>query len=83
MTDTTLPAHTLTVGAVVGRLSWLDRFLPVWIVLAGALGLGLGALIPGLPAALDRLKLGTVSLPIALGLLLMMYPVRTYAVEHE
>ncbi len=75
MTDTTLPARPLTVGAVVGRLSWLDRFLPVWIVLAGALGLGLGALIPGLPAALDRLKLGTVSLPIALGLLLMMYPV--------
>ena len=75
MTDTTLTARPPTVGAVVGRLSWLDRFLPVWIVLAGALGLGLGALVPGLPAALDRLRVGTVSLPIALGLLLMMYPV--------
>jgi len=75
VSDTTLTARPLTVGAVVGRLSWLDRFLPVWIVLAGALGLGLGALVPGLPAALDRLRLGTVSLPIALGLLLMMYPV--------
>jgi len=75
LTDTTLAARPLTVGAVGGRLSWLDRFLPVWIVLAGALGLALGALVPGLPAALDRLRLGTGSLPIALGLLLMMYPV--------
>jgi arsenical-resistance protein len=40
-----------------------------------ALGLSLGALVPGLPVLLDRLRLGTVSLPIALGLLLMMYPV--------
>jgi ACR3 family arsenite transporter len=59
----------------VGRLSWLDRFLPVWILLAMALGLGLWAWVPGLPELLDRLSIGTVSLPIALGLLWMMYPV--------
>jgi ACR3 family arsenite transporter len=60
---------------VIGRLSTLDRFLPGWIGLAMAAGLGLGALIPGLNDALDSLAIGTVSLPIALGLLLMMYPV--------
>jgi ACR3 family arsenite transporter len=61
--------------AVIGRLSTLDRFLPLWIVLAMAAGLGLGSLISGLNDALDSLAIGTVSLPIALGLLLMMYPV--------
>jgi len=75
-TDTALTGQrTTTVRDVVGRLSWLDRFLPLWIILAMALGLGLGALVPGLAAVLDRLRIGTVSLPIALGLLLMMYPV--------
>jgi len=49
--------------------------LPLWIALAMAGGLGLGSLLPGLDAALDTLRIGTVSLPIALGLLLMMYPV--------
>jgi len=62
-------------AAVLERLSRLDRFLPVWIVLAMAAGLALGSLIPGINDALDALALGTVSLPIALGLLLMMYPV--------
>jgi ACR3 family arsenite transporter len=75
-TDTVMPGQrTTTVRDVVGRLSWLDRFLPLWILLAMALGLGLGALVPGLAAQLDRLRIGTVSLPIALGLLWMMYPV--------
>jgi len=60
---------------VVGRLSTLDRYLPLWIGLAMAAGLGLGTLVPGLDDALDTLSIGTVSLPIALGLLAMMYPV--------
>jgi ACR3 family arsenite transporter len=61
--------------AVLQRLSTLDRFLPLWIALAMGVGLGLGSLIPSLDDGLDRLRVGTVSLPIALGLLLMMYPV--------
>jgi ACR3 family arsenite transporter len=60
---------------VIGRLSTLDRYLPLWIGLAMAAGLGLGTLVPGLDDALDALTIGTVSLPIALGLLAMMYPV--------
>jgi ACR3 family arsenite transporter len=61
--------------AVLSRLSTLDRFLPLWIAVAMAAGLALGAIIPGLDDALDALRIGTVSLPIAIGLLLMMYPV--------
>jgi ACR3 family arsenite transporter len=60
---------------VIGRLSTLDRFLAVWILAAMALGLGLGRLIPGLDDALAAVELGGISLPIALGLLIMMYPV--------
>jgi ACR3 family arsenite transporter len=62
-------------AAVLSRLSRLDRLLPLWIGLAMAGGLLLGALIPELNDQLDRLQIGTVSLPIAAGLLLMMYPV--------
>jgi ACR3 family arsenite transporter len=60
---------------VLERLSTLDRLLPLWIVLAMAAGLALGSLVPGVDRALDALAIGTVSLPIALGLLVMMYPV--------
>jgi ACR3 family arsenite transporter len=62
-------------SGVVSRLSTLDRFLPLWIALAMAGGLGLGSLLPHLNDWLGKLQVGTVSLPIAAGLLLMMYPV--------
>lgn len=61
--------------AVLQRLSTLDRYLPVWIVAAMALGLALGSAFPGLTGGLQSLAVGTVSLPIAIGLLVMMYPV--------
>ena len=61
--------------AIVGRLSTLDRWLPLWIFLAMAVGIVLGKAFPGLAPALDAMKLDTVSLPIAIGLLWMMYPV--------
>jgi arsenite transporter len=56
-------------------LSRTDRLLPVWIGAAMVAGLLLGRLVPGLDDALDAVKVGQTSLPIALGLLLMMYPV--------
>lgn len=61
--------------AVVGKLSTLDRFLPVWIGVAMAAGLLLGKNIPGLGDALSAVEIDGISLPIALGLLIMMYPV--------
>ncbi|WP_019202864.1 ACR3 family arsenite efflux transporter [Tsukamurella sp. 1534] len=58
-----------------GKLSTLDRFLPVWIGLAMAVGLLLGRTIPGLNTALEKIQVDGISLPIAAGLLIMMYPV--------
>ena len=58
-----------------GQLPWLDRLLPLWIVLAMGSGLLLGRRLPGLQALLGAVQVGHTSLPIALGLLLMMYPV--------
>ena len=60
---------------VAGRLSTLDRFLPVWIGVAMAVGLLLGRSVQGLNTALEKVQIDGISLPIALGLLIMMYPV--------
>ncbi|MCE5269194.1 MAG: ACR3 family arsenite efflux transporter [Planctomycetaceae bacterium] len=58
-----------------GRLSFLDRYLTLWIFLAMAVGVGLGRFAPGVAALIDSFKIDTTtSLPIALGLILMMYP---------
>ena len=62
-------------SAVLARLSRLDRYLPLWIAIAMAGGLLLGTLVPSINDALEALQIGTVSLPIAVGLLVMMYPV--------
>ncbi|WP_151083858.1 ACR3 family arsenite efflux transporter [Nocardioides cynanchi] len=62
-------------AAVLRRLSTLDRFLPVWIIAAMVAGLLLGRIVPGLDGALSKVEIGSVSLPIAIGLLVMMYPV--------
>jgi ACR3 family arsenite transporter len=56
------------------RLSFLDRYLTVWIFLAMGLGIGLGSLFQGLPAWLNSLSVGSTNIPIAIGLIVMMYP---------
>ena len=61
--------------AVVRRLSTLDRYLPLWIAFAMVGGLLLGTILPSLDDWLAKLQIGSVSLPIAIGLLVMMYPV--------
>jgi ACR3 family arsenite transporter len=59
---------------VAGKLSFLDRYLTLWIFAAMGLGIALGFVAPGVTSALDRMSIGTTSIPIAVGLILMMYP---------
>jgi len=63
------------VAPVAKKMSFLDRYLAAWILVAMAAGLLLGRFVPGLDAALDSVKIGGISVPIAVGLLVMMYPV--------
>jgi ACR3 family arsenite transporter len=61
-------------AGVAGKLSFLDRYLTLWIFAAMAVGIALGFVAPGLTQALEGMSAGTTSIPIAIGLILMMYP---------
>jgi arsenite transporter len=72
MTVTAATENPTTMG---GRLSTLDKYLPVWIGAAMLVGIALGQWIPAVGKALNAVQIGGISLPIAAGLLIMMYPV--------
>ncbi len=68
------PEPSAPAAAPRRRLSFLDRYLTLWIFLAMFAGVGLGRLFDGLPAFIDEWSVGTTNIPIAVGLIVMMYP---------
>ena len=75
MATASAPQETPASANVVASLSFLDRFLPLWIFLAMAIGLLAGDVFPGLATTLNNIQIDDVSIPIGIGLLWMMYPV--------
>ncbi|CAG8999438.1 MAG: Arsenical-resistance protein Acr3 [Candidatus Celerinatantimonas neptuna] len=66
--------QSLNQTSVINKMSFLDRYLTLWIFLAMAIGIGLGVLFPQIPSWNDSLSMGSTNIPLAIGLILMMYP---------